>query len=166
MKKSEISLRKPNASDIERMFEMLEKSLSQYLIINRNSSKNNQLVIDKGFVEDYVNNGKYLCLIAEIDSEIVGWLAGSQNKKVLSEHVCSSDEFYIEEIVVDFLYRSRGIGSFLLRNIPLDNLKAIVTDTLKINDKAITFYEHSGFSEVLGMSEEFSKNWVRMSKEV
>ena len=166
MKKFEISLRKADVTDIERMFEMLEKSLSKYLTINRESSKNNQLIIDKSFVKEYINNDKYLCLIAKVDSEIVGWLAGSRNKKVLSEHGCSSDEFYIEEIVVDFLYRSRGIGSFLLRNIPLDNLKAIVTDTLKINDKAITFYEHSGFSKVLGMSEEFSKNWVRMSKEV
>jgi ribosomal protein S18 acetylase RimI-like enzyme len=46
-------------------------------------------------------------------------------------------------------YRRKGIGSFLLRGIPKDRLKAIVVDTPLINKQAITFYEQSGFVKVL-----------------
>ena len=98
--------------------------------------------------------------------EIVGWLAGSNKSEVLSEHSCSPEEFYIEEIVVDSHYRRRGIGSFLLSGIPRDNLKTIVVDTPLVNKQAIVFYEKSGFVKVPGLSEEFYKTWIRMSKTV
>ena len=166
MKKFEISLRKPDVTDIERMFEMLEKSLSKYLTINRESSKNNQLIIDKSLVKEYINNDKYLCLIAEVDSEIVGWLAGSQNKKVLFEHGCSLEEFYIEEIVVDPKFRRNGIGSLMLAEIPISNVKSIVVDTPLVNKQAIAFYEKSGFLMNFGLPTEFSRTWNRMRKPV
>ena len=157
---------KPDVTDIERMFEMLEKSLSQYLTINRESSKNNQLIIDKSFVKEYINNDKYLCLIAEVDSEIVGWSAGSQNKKVLFEHGCSLEEFYIEEIVVDPKFRRNGIGSLMLAEIPISNVKSIVVDTPLVNKQAIAFYEKSGFLMNFGLPNEFSRTWIRMRKPV
>ena len=148
------------------MFVMLEESLSPYLRVNKSSSKNSQLIIERNIVKDYVNEDIYLCLVAEINSEIVGWLAGSNKSEVLSEHSCSPGEFYIEEIVVRSHYRRRGIGSFLLSGIPKDHLKAIVVDTPLINKQAIAFYGKSGFVKVLGLSEEFYKTWIRMSKTV
>lgn len=162
----ELFLRKPVDADVESMYIMLKNSLSPYLRVNDSSSKNLQLIIDRDIVEDYVNRDVYLCLVVEINSEIAGWLAGSSNTEVLSEHGCSLGDFYIEEIVVDFPYRRKGIGSFLLKGIPTDRLKAIVVDTPLINKPAIKFYEKSGFIKVLGLSEEFYKAWTRMSKPV
>ena len=159
-------LRKPVEADIESMFVMLEKSLSLYLRVNKSSSKNSQLIIERGIVKDYLNEDIYLCLVAQINSEIAGWMAGSSKSEVLSEHGCSPGEFYIEEIVVDYHYRRRGIGSFLLSGIPKDHLKAVVVDTPRINKQAIAFYEKSGFVKVLGLPEEFYKTWARMSKPV
>ena len=166
MMTTELLLRKPVDADVESMYIMLEKSLSPYLTVNNSSSRNFQLIIDRNIVEDYVKRDVYLCLVVEINSEIAGWLAGSSKTEVLSEHSCSLGDFYIEEIVVDSRYRRKGIGSFLLRGIPKDRLKAIVVDTPLINKPAIKFYEKSGFVKVLGLSEEFYKTWTRMSKPV
>ena len=91
-------LRKPVEADIESMFVMLEKSLSLYLRVNKSSSKNSQLIIERGIVKDYLNEDIYLCLVAQINSEIAGWMAGSSKSEVLSEHGCSPGEFYIEEL--------------------------------------------------------------------
>ena len=132
MKKFEISLRKPDVTDIERMFEMLEKSLSKYLTINRESSKNNQLIIDKSFVKEYIK----------------------------------LEEFYIEEIVVDPKFRRNGIGSLMLAEIPISNVKSIVVDTPLVNKQAIAFYEKSGFLMNFGLPTEFSRTWIRMRKPV
>ena len=159
-------LRKPVEADIESMYIMLENSLRPYLTVNNSSSKNLQLIIDRNVVEDYVKRDVYLCLVAEINSEIAGWLAGSSKTNILSEHSCSLGAFYIEEIIVDSHYRRKGIGSFLLRGIPKDQLKAFVVDTPLINKHAITFYEKSGFVKVLGLSEEFHKTWTRMLKPI
>ena len=163
---SSLLLRKPVDADVESMYIMLENSLSPYLTVNNSSSRNFQLIIDKNVVEDYVKRDVYLCLVVEINSEIAGWLAGSSKTEVLSEHSCSSGDFYIEEIVVGSHYRRKGIGSFLLRGIPKDQLKAIVVDTPLINKQASEFYEKSGFVKVLGLSEEFHRTWTRMSKPV
>ncbi len=163
---TELLLRKPVDADIESMYIMLKNSLSPYLTVNNSSSMNLQLIIDRNIVEDYVKRDVYLCLIAEINSKIAGWLAGSSNIEVLSEHSSSLGDFYIEEIVVDFPYRRKGIGSFLLREITKDRLKAIVIDTPLINKQAIAFYQKMGFVKVLGLSEEFNKTWARMSKPI
>ncbi|MCW6168969.1 MAG: GNAT family N-acetyltransferase [Thermoplasmatales archaeon] len=166
MNATKLLLRKPVETDIESMYIMLKNSLSPYLTINNSSSKNAQLIIDKSIGEDYVKKDVYLCLVAEINSIIAGWLAGSGKTDILSEHSCSLGDFYIEEIVVDSHYRRKGVGSFLLRGIPKDRLKDIVVDTPLINKPTIKFYEKSGFVKVLGLSEEFYKTWTRMSKPV
>jgi GNAT superfamily N-acetyltransferase len=122
------------------------------------------LVIDRDVMSDYVSNDAYVCKVAEIGSEIAGWIVGSDNSKVLSEHGCMSGEFYFEEIVVDIPYRKKGIGSYLLRSTTLGNLKTIVVDTPRINKQAIAFYKHNGFALLHVTSEEFSRKWVRMSR--
>lgn len=82
-------LRKPVEADIENMFMMLEKSMSPYLTVNNSSSKNLQLILDRNVVKDYVEMDVYLCLVAQINSEIAGWMAGSSKGEILSEHSCS-----------------------------------------------------------------------------
>ena len=152
--------------DLDRMYSILKSSLSQFLVVNETSSKNNQLIIDKGTVEGYIIDNRYHTIVAEIDSQIVGWLSGSARSEILSEHGCNPGEFYLEEIVVDSAFRRKGVGSSLLSKIPPDNLGAVVVDTPLINEQAIVFYEHNGFLAVGDMPTEFSRNWIRMSKAV
>ena len=89
MSSLDISIRKPELSDLERMYEILAKSLSPFLTVNLDSAEKNHLIIDKGIVRDYISNPVYLCRIAEINSQIAGWIAGSSDPEVLSEHGCS-----------------------------------------------------------------------------
>ena len=81
---AELLLRKPVEADIESMYVMLENSLSPYLTVNNSSSKNLQLIIDRNIVEDYVKGDAHLCIVAEINSEIAGWLTGSSKTDILS----------------------------------------------------------------------------------
>ena len=158
--------RSPRMVDVDRMYSILKSSLSQFLVVNETSSKNNQLIIDKGTVEGYIIDNRYHTIVAEIDSQIVGWLSGSSRSEILSEHGCNPEEFYLEEIVVDSAFRRKGVGSSLLSKIPPDNLGAVVVDTPLINKQAIVFYERNGFVTVGSKSREFSKNWIRMSRPV
>ena len=89
MMTTELLLRKPIEADIESMYIMLKNSLSPYLTVNNSSSKNLRLIIDRNIVEEYVKRDVYLCLVAQINSEIAGWLAGSSKAGILSEHSCS-----------------------------------------------------------------------------
>ena len=130
MMTTELLLRKPVDADVESMYIMLEKSLSPYLTVNNSSPKYLQLIIDRNIVNDYVKRDVYLCLVAEINSEIAGWLAGSSKTEVLSDHGCSLGDFYIEEIVVDSRYRRKGIGSFLCR----DEGQLILKSTSRVSE--------------------------------
>ena len=165
MSSLDISIRKPELSDLERMYEILAKSLSPFLTVNLDSAEKNHLIIDKGIVRDYISNPVYLCRIAEINSQIAGWIAGSSHPEVLSEHGCSGEEFYIEEIVVDSVFRGKGIGRNLMNiTTPLTLRKTMVVDTPLTNTGAIDFYLRIGFIKVSGTSPEFSKNWIRLSR--
>ena len=59
------------------MFEILENSLSQYLRVNDIALENNQLIVNRDIVEEYLLNDDYLCIVALVESQIAGWLAGS-----------------------------------------------------------------------------------------
>jgi ribosomal protein S18 acetylase RimI-like enzyme len=145
------------------MYSILKSSFSQFLVVNERSSKNNQLVIDKGTVEGYIIDSSYHTIVAETQSRIVGWLSGSSIPEILSEHGCNPGVFYLEEIIVDSEFRRKGVGSSLLSKVPTNNLKAFVIDTPLINEQAVRFYEHAGFVKLTGMPKEFSENWIRMS---
>ncbi|MHB1440809.1 MAG: GNAT family N-acetyltransferase [Cuniculiplasma sp.] len=156
--------REPFIGDLDRMYDILESSLSQFLVVNETSSRNNQLVIDKGTVEGYIIDNRYFTIVSEVNSQIVGWLSGSSRSEILSEHGCNPREFYLEEIVVDSAFRRKGVGGSLLSKIPTDDSLAIIVDTPSINQQAVRFYEHAGFVKLTGMPEKFSENWIRMSK--
>lgn len=156
--------RPPRLIDLDRMYNILENSLSQFLVINEHASKNNQLIIDKGTVESYITDSRYYTIVAEINSQIVGWLSGSSRMEILLEHGCYQGEFYLEEIVVDSDFRGKGIGKLLINKIPVNNLKAIIVDTPLINEQAVRFYERNGFIKLSGKPGEFSENWIRLSK--
>ncbi len=47
-----VLLKKPSKEDVEKMFEILENSLSQYLRVNDIASENNQLIVNRDIVEE------------------------------------------------------------------------------------------------------------------
>ncbi|QRF76488.1 hypothetical protein Thermo_02010 [Thermoplasmatales archaeon] len=133
---TQVHLRKPRVEDVEKMFEILENSLSQYLRVNEIASKTNRLIVNRNIVEEYVENVDYLCIVAFVDSEIAGWIAGSEESNILSEHGCSLGEFYIEEIVIDSRYRRRGVGSYCFAPLNAEtklsySVRYILRDELK-----------------------------------
>ncbi len=159
-------IRKPDEYDIDRMYEILEESLSPFLSVNSDPTNKNKLSIDRASVKDYLRNPPFSCIVAETNSHISGWIAGSSDPAVLSEHSCTGGEFYIEEIVVDANFRGKGIGRILLDSLPLDGLKNIIVDTPLINTNAVAFYEKMGFIRVQGLPQDFSRNWIRLSKKI
>ena len=126
----------------------------------------NQLIIDKETVEKYITDDKYYTIVAEINSQIIGWLSKSSRSEILFEHGCYSGEFYLEEIVVDSVFRGKGIGKTLINKVPINNLKTIIVDTPLINHQAVRFYERIGFVKLTGITREFSKNWIRLAKTI
>ncbi|MHB8360244.1 MAG: GNAT family N-acetyltransferase, partial [Thermoplasmataceae archaeon] len=161
-------LRKPGECDIDAMFRIMEYSLAPFLHINDTASENNRLIIDRKSVEDYVHDMKYYAIIAEIESEIVGWMAGSSDPSILAEHGCNPDngEFYLEEIVVNASFRGQGIGRRLIEEIKKQLNKDIVVDTPSMNINAFKFYEKMDFVKCETMPGEFSRNWIRMRRGV
>ena len=126
----------------------------------------NQLIIDKETVEKYITDDKYYTIVAEINSQIIGWLSKSSRSEILFEHGCYSGEFYLEEIVVDSVFRGKGIGKTLINKVPINNLKTIIVDTPLINHQPVRFYERIGFVKLTGITREFSKNWIRLAKTI
>lgn len=162
MQDRKIEFRKPTHSDIDAMFELLSDSLSPYAVINSDVLNRNRLILSRDVVSGYVSDNTYFSVIAQIDHIMVGWLSGSSQKKVLLEHKCFSGEFYIEEIVVHPSFRRMGVGLSLLGSIPIDGVKTLVVDTPRINERAIAFYKHTGFEEVLGLPDNFTEAWIRL----
>lgn len=164
MSGGKIQFRKPIYSDVDGMFKLLNDSLSPFTIINENVSGNNQLILSRDVVSEYISDERYFSIIAQIDHAMVGWLSGSGQSEVLLAHKCTEGQFYIEEIVVHPSFRRLGIGISLLNSIPIDGVKALVVDTPRINDSAVAFYKKIGFIEVLGLSDDFTSRWIRLSK--
>lgn len=55
------------------------------------------------------------------------------------------DRIEIEYIIVDEVYRRKGIGKKLLNSIELNNIKNITLEVRESNSVAIDFYKKNGF---------------------
>jgi ribosomal protein S18 acetylase RimI-like enzyme len=159
-----LKLRKPISRDLDSMYAILEASIAPFLYVNENSSKENQLIIDKKYVKGYIEDKRFFTEIVEIDGTIVGWMAGSSNWEILKSHNCGIWDFYIEEIVVSDKHRRRGIGKKLLETIQCTTPGKIIVDTVSANLIAVRFYEKMGFAEPARATRDYSKNWKRMSR--
>ena len=100
----------------------------------------------KEYFTDLINN--HYVIIAEVDNEIVGYLAGSINEKGSYEGIQYSE---INNMVINSNYRRHGIGKKLINDFKdycktkgINNLK--VTASYKNRD-AIEFYHKNGFEE-------------------
>lgn len=98
------------------------------------------------YFEDLINN-EYV-IVAVLDKNIIGYLAGTINEKVSYEIVQYGE---INNMLVDYEYRGLGIGKQLIdkfkeycKNRNINNLK-VLASTKNIN--AIEFYKKQGFGE-------------------
>lgn len=151
--------------DVDEMYSLMESALAPFRSVNKEASQKNRLIIEKDSVEQYIGDKRYFTVLAESGMEIAGWVAGSKNNYILSEHKCVLGNFYLEEILVKESFRRMEIGRTLLQTVEGYHSGNIVVDTPLINDGAIRFYEKIGFIRQKNMPEEFSRDWVRMVKE-
>lgn len=100
----------------------------------------------KKYFEDLINN--HYVVVATINGEIVGYLAGSVNEKGSYEDVQYGE---INNMFINDNYRGYGIGKKLINSFKdyckernINNL--IVTASSK-NINAINFYKNNGFND-------------------
>lgn len=160
-----LKLRKPKSGDLDSMYAILEASIAPFLYVNDNSSEENQLILDKKYVKEYIEDKRFFTVIVEVDETIVGWMAGSSNWEILKSHKCGIWDFYIEEIVVSDKYRRRGIGKKLLDTIQCTAPGKIIVDTVSANLIAAMFYEKMGFAESTEATSDYSRIWKRMLRD-
>lgn len=88
-------------------------------------------------------SSSYLVLVAERKSKIIGYMIGEFNE--------SDRNFHILSIGVDNKFRSKGIGTFFIKELinfikkKYDNVTLIVHVE---NTKGIQFYEKNGFNKI------------------
>jgi ribosomal protein S18 acetylase RimI-like enzyme len=97
------------------------------------------------YFRSIVSDPKKLCLVAEIDSELIGYLAASSMKLDYSK----LKYLEIENIGVGKEYRSTGIGQKLMSESLLwakqNGFQKVCVNSYSKNVGAVKFYEKCGF---------------------
>ena len=95
-----------------------------------------------------LNNPAAYCLVAEESNKLVGYISGAEKKFAYRK----SRYFEIENMGVTPAYRSKGIGSLLMKKFlewaKLNRYQKVYVSSYFANNKAIEFYRRSGFSEI------------------
>ena len=145
---NEIKIRRATIEDLE-----VIRKLNNTLFELEKENYDSTLIRDwplteegKEYFTDLINN--HYVIIAEVDNEIVGYLAGSINEKGSYEEVQYGE---INNMFIKDKCRGLGIGKSLINNFKnycksngINNLK--VTASYKNRD-AIEFYHKNGFEE-------------------
>jgi ribosomal protein S18 acetylase RimI-like enzyme len=100
------------------------------------------------YFTDLLNNSDSICLVAEVNQKIVGYIAagpkeiGSRNSKYIE----------IDNMGVNSEYRSSGIGSQLIEKCSQlakeKGFQKFYVNAYSQNTKAIDFYKRNGFAEI------------------
>ena len=102
----------------------------------------------KEYFTKILNNPDAFCLIAEDDGKKIGYLAA--NKKIFGHR--KSRYFEVENIGVVSEYRSKGIGTKLLKKSiawgKKKGFQKVFLDAYIGNTNAIQFYKKNGFTEI------------------
>lgn len=100
----------------------------------------------KKYFEDLINN--HYVVVATINDEIVGYLAGSINEKGSYEDVQYGE---INNMFIDANYRSYGIGKKLVNKFKIyckeKNINNLIVTASSKNINAINFYKKNGFED-------------------
>ena len=145
---NDIIIRKTTIEDL-RIIQELNNSLFELEKENYDSTliKDWPLTeVGKEYFTDLINNS--YVIVAELDNNIVGYLAGTINEKGSYEEVQYGE---INNMFIKDEYRGLGIGNSLINSFKdycksnnINNLK--VTASFK-NKDAIEFYKKNGFDE-------------------
>jgi ribosomal protein S18 acetylase RimI-like enzyme len=95
-----------------------------------------------------LNNPEAICLIAEEDGILAGYIAAGSKDFDYRHSKCIE----IENMGVSPSYRSKGIGSQLIEKVvemaKKRGFQKVYVNTYSDNIKAIDFYEKSGFKKI------------------
>jgi len=112
------------------------------LNMNYSFSKNG-----KKYFQDKISNKDSICLVAEINNQIIGYLAGGITKSYSYRTVKKQSE--LENTLVLKEYRGKGIGNLLFCEFvkwsKKQGVEIINVKTSTDNIKAIEFYKKEGF---------------------
>jgi len=103
--------------------------------------------IGKDYFKDKINGKKSICLVAEIDNEVVGYLAGGIIKPYSYRKIKKQSE--LENTLVKDSFRGQKIGEKLFKEFvkwsKKQGVKKIKVSASANNLRAIKFYERVGF---------------------
>ncbi len=107
-----------------------------------------QSSVGKNYFTELVNNPDALCLIAEENNVLVGYIA-SGPKEI---NYRNSKYIEIENMGISPQHRSKGIGSQLIEKVielaKEKGFQKVFVNTYFGNTKAIDFYERNGFNKI------------------
>ena len=122
-----LKIRNLNRNDFDQVINLLVTSFSHRY--------------DHPLINENLNNPNTICLVAEIDNEIIG---------VASLHIIEKltrKMGLIEDVAVDLKYRGNGIGKKLIQKLIVESKKQGCDKTvLNSTENNVPFYEKIGFT--------------------
>jgi len=138
-------IRKATDNDFEAIFDIINDAASAYKGVIPSDRWHEPYMTKEELKEQIEEGVRFSCYIDdEDDNEVIG-VMGIQDK---------TDVMLIRHAYVRTRQRSKGVGTFLLRELIRDTTKPILIGTWKAAAWAISFYEKNGFCLV----EEEEKN--------
>jgi ribosomal protein S18 acetylase RimI-like enzyme len=148
-----MKIRKATAKDIPAIIECSKEfHTCGTALFNENERKlfkfkKNHISILKKFLEKWIRSRKAQVFVAEVDEEIIGYMIATTNKLAsVFEH---GHEIYIEGIFVRELFRRKGVGKMLMREVEKwAKEKGIYSLGLNVhvrNKEAVSAYKKIGF---------------------
>lgn len=149
-----MKIRKATKKDFKELSELVMQNMEYHIKLNKKLSwkplsKIKKLVSKE--TEDDLNNPKTTIFLAELDSEVVGYI--SINLLDKSEYTHGGNRAVIDDLFVLRKYRKKGIGRALfkkarghLKDKKVENISISVSSN---NIPAIKAYEKFGFKETV-----------------
>jgi len=132
-------IRKATDNDFEAIFDIINDAASAYKGVIPSDRWHEPYMTKEELKEQIEEGVRFSCYIDdEDDNEVIG-VMGIQDK---------TDVMLIRHAYVRTRQRSKGVGTFLLRELIRDTTKPILIGTWKAATWAISFYEKNGFSLV------------------
>lgn len=124
-------------------------------VFQDNAKYDPDIIVDWAFSEDGIkyfkalaNGDKYVCFVAEVDGEAVGYIA-AQAKEISYR---KSKYFEVDSIGVLPAFRSQGIGYQLMdackQYAKEHGFQKLYVNCYSRNDNALAFYKKCGFDEI------------------
>jgi ribosomal protein S18 acetylase RimI-like enzyme len=142
------NIRLANTDDISRINELFIQMIKY---VNEQNKKSGKKVdeerfkdgYDEGFLEDYLARPDKFILVADIDSEVVGYLSCEEHYEDETSYI------YLDDFCVDYNYRGLGIGTSLISSADEyasnNNFGDLRLHVENENINSIRFYNNLGF---------------------